>query len=129
MEHLEKDKFEKAVARMAELIGSDDRIKAGSAGVEFSTVIEVTDVGLKLYLEFTGSEVKAFVGEPPSPPMVELGMESHTFDGMFSGELDAMSAAMSGEMSFAGDAGPAMALQDLMDDFIRCYQQAKGEAQ
>ena len=126
---MDKTEFEKTLARLAELLASDERIKTGAAGVEFSCLFDITDVGLKLYLEFTGKEVKASVGEPPAPPMVELGMESGTFDGMFTGEIDAMSAAMSGDMSFSGDAGPAMALQDLMDDFIRCYKKAKEETQ
>ena len=92
--------------------------------MEFSCVFEVTDVDLKL--AFTGKEVKAGVGEPPAPPIVELGMESGTFDGMFSGEIDAMSAAMSGDMSLSGDAGPAMALQDLMDEFHPLLQAGEG---
>jgi putative sterol carrier protein len=126
---MDKAEFEKTLVRLAAILSADERIRAGAAGVEFSCVFEVTDVDLKLYLAFTGKEVKAAVGEPPAPPIVELGMESGTFDGMFSGEIDAMSAAMSGDMSFSGDAGPAMALQDLMDEFIRCYKQAKEQTQ
>ena len=124
---MDKVTFERTLARLAQLLSSDEKIRAGSAGVEFSAMFEVTDLGVKLYLGFTGKEVVAKVGEPPAPPTVELGMESGTFDAMFTGEIDAMSAAMSGDMSFSGDAGPAMALQDLMDEFIRCYKQAKGE--
>ncbi len=126
---MDKEAFEKTLVRLAALLNSDERIRAGAAGVEFSCLFEITDVGLKLHLTFTGTEVRAGVGEPPAPPMVELGMESGTFDGMFTGETDAMSAAMSGDMSFSGDVGPAMALQDLMDEFIRCYKQAKGQTQ
>ncbi len=126
---MDKAQFEKTLVRLAALLSADEKIRAGAAGVEFSCLFEVTDVELKLYLIFTGKDVKAGVGEPPAPAMIELGMESGTFDGLFSGEIDAMSAAMSGEMSFSGDAGPAMALQDLMDEFIRCYKQAKEQAQ
>jgi putative sterol carrier protein len=126
---MDKAEFGKTLVRMAQLLSVDDRIRAGAAGSQFSCVFEITDAELKLYLEFTGSEVKALVGEPPSPPTVELAMESPTFHGLFTGEIDAMSAAMSGDMSFAGDAGPAMAIQDLMDEFIRCYLQAREEIQ
>jgi len=124
---MDKVTFEKTLARLAQLLSSDEKIRAGAAGVEFSAMFEVTDLGVKLYLGFTGKEVVAKVGEPPAPPTVELGMESGTFDSMFTGEIDAMSAAMSGDMSFSGDAGPAMALQDLMEEFVRCYKQAKSE--
>lgn len=126
---MDKSKLERTMTRLAALLSADAKIKAGAAGVEFSCLFEITDVDLKLYLVFDGNDVKATVGEPPAPAMVELAMESTTFDGMFTGEIDAMSAAMSGDMSFSGDAGPAMALQDLMDEFIRCYTQAKGEMQ
>lgn len=126
---MDKESFRKTLARTAELISADAKIRAGAAGVQFSVLFEVTDLDLKFFMDFGGSEVKASVGEVPTPPMVELGMESGTFDAIFTGELDAMSAAMSGDMSFSGDAGPAMALQDLMDEFIRVYKQAKGEVQ
>ncbi len=57
--------------------------------------------------------------------MVFLEMDSEVFDGMFTGEVDGASAAMSGAMTFSGDMSAAMGLQVLQDDMGRVYLASK----
>jgi autoinducer 2 (AI-2) kinase len=52
-------------------------------------------------------------------------MPADVLDGMFTGTLDAMQAAASGRISFAGDAMKAMTLQEIQGDLARCYQAAR----
>jgi len=87
---------------------------------------EIPDLDFLFYTSFVDGKVTAGVGEADPEAMVVLEMDSETFDGMMTGEIDGASAAMSGDMTFSGDMSAAMGLQALQDDLSRIYLEAKG---
>jgi putative sterol carrier protein len=90
--------------------------------VEFET----EDLDFFFYTHFEDGDFSGGIGEYPGEAMVELCLSSEVFDGMFNGELDATTAAMSGDLAFGGDISAAMALQSLQDDLNRLYLAAGG---
>jgi putative sterol carrier protein len=118
--------MEKTIARWLELIAEDDTIKEGSEGYDVYVEFEIEDLDFFFYIHFDDGDFSGGVGEFPDEAMVELCMSSEVFDGMFSGELDATTAAMSGDLAFAGDVSAAMGLQILQKNLNRLYLEARG---
>lgn len=119
--------MERVIARWLELLAEDEAIREGCEGYDVSVEFEVEDLDLFFYTHFVDGRVSCGMGEFPGEAMVELCMSSEVFDGMFSGELDATTAAMSGDLAFSGDVSAAMGLQSLEDDLNRLYVVARGE--
>lgn len=117
----------RVISRWLELLSEDEAIRAGCTGYDVSVEFEMEDLDLFFYTHFQDGEPSGGVGEFHGEAMVELCMSSEVFDGMFSGELDATSAAMSGELAFSGDVSAAMGLQTMQDDLNRLYLVAKEE--
>ncbi|HOB87036.1 MAG TPA: SCP2 sterol-binding domain-containing protein [Bacillota bacterium] len=115
----------KVLQKLIDLAKEDQSIKEGAAGTELTVSFELMDLDLVFNLSFIDGQVDGFIGEPEEEPMVTLSMDSEVLDSIFSGEMDAASAAMSGDLSFSGDVGNAMGLQILMNDFVRLYQEAR----
>jgi putative sterol carrier protein len=120
--------MEEVIARWLGLIPSDQAIKEGCEGYDVSVEFEVEDLDFFFYIHFQDGDFSGGIGEFPGEAMVELCMSSEVFDGMFSGELDATTAAMSGDLAFAGDVSAAMGLQVLQEDLNRLYLAARGES-
>jgi putative sterol carrier protein len=120
--------MEEVIARWLGLIPSDQAIKEGCEGYEVSVEFEVEDLDFFFHIHFQDGDLSGGIGEFPGEAMVELCMSSEVFDGMFSGELDATTAAMSGDLAFAGDVSAAMGLQVLQEDLNRLYLVARGES-
>jgi len=120
--------MEKVIARWIELIPADDAVREGSEGYDVSVEFEIEDLDFFFYIHFQDGSFAGGIGKFPGEVMVELCLSSEVFDGMFSGELDATTAAMSGDLAFAGDVSAAMGLQTLQDDLNRVYLAARGES-
>jgi putative sterol carrier protein len=120
--------MEEVIARWLGLIPSDQAIKEGCEGYDVSVEFEVEDLDFFFHIHFQDGDFSGGIGEFPGEAMVELCMSSEVFDGMFSGELDATTAAMSGDLAFAGDVSAAMGLQVLQEDLNRLYLAARGES-
>ncbi len=120
--------MEKVIARWLGLIPADEAIKERCGGYDVSVEFEVEDLDFFFYIHFQDGDFSGGIGEFPGEAMVELCMSSEVFDGMFSGELDATTAAMSGDLAFAGDVSAAMGLQVLQEDLNRLYLAARGES-
>jgi putative sterol carrier protein len=120
------DAMEEVIVRWLELIGEDDTVKEGSEGYDVSVEFEIEDLDFFFHIHFEDGDFSGGIGEFPDEAMVELCLSSEVFDGMFSGELDATTAAMSGDLAFAGDVSAAMGLQILQDDLNRLYVEARG---
>ncbi|HUW96349.1 MAG TPA: SCP2 sterol-binding domain-containing protein [Anaerolineae bacterium] len=120
------EEMENVIARWLELIPGDSEISEGSKGYDVSVEFEVEDLDFFFYIHFKDGDFSGGIGEFPGEAMVELCLSSEVFDGMFSGELDATTAAMSGDLAFAGDVSAAMGLQSLQDDLNRLYLAARG---
>jgi putative sterol carrier protein len=58
---------------------------------------------------------------------VRLETSSGVLDGMFTGRVNAMMAAMTGKLRFRGDTLQAMSLQQVQDDLQRLYSNARAE--
>ena len=120
--------MEEVIARWLDLIPGDEAIKEGCKGYDVSVEFEVEDLDFFFHTHFRDGSFSGGIGEFPGEAMVELCMSSAVFDGMFSSELDATTAAMSGDLAFAGDVSAAMGLQSLQEDLNRLYLVARGEA-
>jgi putative sterol carrier protein len=60
-------------------------------------------VALQFYMCFHDGRVTGDLGPPPSAAEVCLETEADVLDGMFSGRVNAMRAAMTGKLRFGGD--------------------------
>jgi len=116
------------IARWLGLIPTDENISEGSVGYDVSVEFEIEDLDTFFYIHFQDGSFSGGMGKYPGEAMVELCLTSEVFDGMFSGELDATTAAMSGDLAFAGDVSAAMGLQSLQDDLNRLYVAARGDS-
>ncbi len=120
-----KEEAVKVCERMLALLKKDPTIKEGCKGLDLTVTFELTDCEVALNLSFKDGVVDGSVGAPDEGSAVRLSMDSGVFDGMFTGEVDATSAAMSGDLAFSGDVSTAMSMQGLMGDFGRIYAEAK----
>ena len=116
-----KEEMEAVVKRFIDAMSTDEAIIKRSKGLKCTLGFEIPDLGLNFHTDFLDGVVSGGIGEADPPSMVFLEMDSEIFDGMFTGEVDGASAAMSGQMSFSGDMSAAMGLQVLQDDMSRVY--------
>ena len=120
-----KEEMEVVVRRFIENMSKDEAIIKRSKGLKVTLGFEIPDVNLSFHTDFLDGVVSGGIGEADPPSMVFLEMDSEIFDGMFTGEVDGASAAMSGAMTFSGDMSAAMGLQVLQDDMSRVYLASK----
>jgi len=113
------------IARFLAGCAKDPALAEFARGRQLSVVYKLTDPDLEFYTIFAGGEVQTGQGKPPMGPDLTLQMTAEIFDGVMSGEINAVSAAMSGRMSFSGDTMKAMAAQRIQKDLIRLYSAAK----
>ncbi len=120
--------MERVISRWLDLLKEDEAVKEGCKGYDVSVDFEMEDLDSLFHIHFLDGVFSGGLGKFPGEAMVELSMSSEVFDGMFSGELDATSAAMSGELAFSGDVAAAMGLQSLQEDLNRVYLVAREES-
>ncbi|MCL4560337.1 MAG: SCP2 sterol-binding domain-containing protein [Chloroflexi bacterium] len=120
-----KEDMAKVITLWIEKMKADPSIARRCKGVNVTMGYEITDLDFAFHTDFIDGVVDGGLGEADPPSKVFLEMESATFDGMMTGEVDAASAAMSGEMSFSGDMSAAMGLQALQEDLTRMYLEAR----
>jgi autoinducer 2 (AI-2) kinase len=119
-EHLRRllDEFAKRIA-------IDASMRQRSKATQVTLYFHLNDFALDLTISLDNGTVSAHGDAPKGDPEVELRMPASVFDGIFAGRLSAMQEAMAGRMSFTGDAGKAMALQELQSDLVRLYREAR----
>jgi len=108
--------FERFCAAMSE----DVAVKKFAEDQDVTLAFNAPDIGMEFYISMKKGVVDAGLGEKNGD--VQLAMSAFTLDGMFNGTVDAMNAAMNGEISFMGDAGKAMTIQHLQADMERLYK-------
>ena len=125
-ELLGEGEVEDVLRRFVELAVDDGALREFAAGRQVTTHYVLEDVGLAFHLGFHDGVVSGGLGEPPVPAEVRLVMDAAVLDGMFSGRINAAGAAMSGRISFDGDARLAMTIQRVQKDLTRLYREARG---
>jgi autoinducer 2 (AI-2) kinase len=108
-------------------VASDPSIARFARDKRVTLRFTLTDLGSVFHLGLADGLVRAALGDPPLRADVEIGMRAAVLDGMFTGALNPMEAAMGGRLSFSGDAVRAMTLRDLQADLSRLYQAARAE--
>lgn len=84
------------------------------------------DLDLAFWLRLR-SGIEGALGAPDGRSEVELTMPADVLDGMFTGRVNPMQAAMEGRLSFTGDAAKAMTLQQIQPALSRHYCAARDE--
>jgi autoinducer 2 (AI-2) kinase len=115
--HAILERFVAATARDAEL----DRFAADR---DVTLHFQLTDLGQSFWLRLRGG-ISGALGAPDSKPEVDLKLRADVLDGMFTGRVNPMQAAMNGRLSFTGDAAKAMTLQQIQPALARHYRAAR----
>ena len=121
-----RDHMQKIIKSFTSRIGVDAELKNFAADKDVVMLFMMTDLGLPFYLLFREGEVRAEPVEPEEADVV-LKMKADILDGMFTGRVSGMDAAMSGKLSFSGDTAKAMTFQQIQKDMMRLYQEARAE--
>ena len=88
----------------------------------------LTDLGDAFWFRLRDGEVRSALGNPDAEPDVELRLATDVLDGMFTGRVNGMQAAMEGRLSFSGDTAKAMSLQEFQADLSHLYREARSTA-
>lgn len=122
------EEMERVLHGFVELAQHDSALRKFAEGRNVTTHYVLTDLGLDFYLGFQDGVVTGSVSEPPAPAEVRLEMEAAVLDAMFTGRINPARAAMSGRISFDGDARRAMTVQRIQEDLVRLYGDARRAA-
>ncbi len=106
-------------------IARDDRLRAFAGDQDVTLHFRMPDAGRELWFRLRHGEVSSGLGAPEGRPEVVLRLGADVLDGMFTGRVNPMEKAMSGGLSFTGDAAKAMTLQHVQADLRRLYQAAR----
>ena len=111
----------------AEKAARDPALQAFSRRRRMTMHYVLEDIDVEFHIGFHDGEVSCQLGPPQSEAQVRLTATGETFDRMLTGRTNAMRAAMTGKVSFEGDARQAMAMQSIQDVMIRLYTEARRE--
>ncbi len=90
---------------------------------------QIADEGLNFFLSFVGGVLKAGLGVPTEPADLAIKTKSETFDGVMSGAINGLNAALSGKFEYSGEPIKVIALQGIMNDLMRLYTRAKSKGE
>jgi ketol-acid reductoisomerase len=125
LEPLDESEMGDVLRGFVALAVEDGALKEFAAGRRVTTHYVLEDVGTAFYLGFRDGVVSGGLGEPPVRAEVRLTLGADVLDGMFTGRINAATAAMSGKISFNGDARLAMTVQRVQKDLTRLYREAR----
>jgi autoinducer 2 (AI-2) kinase len=120
--------MERVIDAFLEDLRADPAVAAFASGRDVTLHFTLPDLGIQFYFQLRDGGVRAERCAPEEPAEVSLWMRSAILDGMFLGSLNAMEAAMRGDISFSGDAAKAMTLQHLQPELQRLYAAARERA-
>jgi autoinducer 2 (AI-2) kinase len=120
--------MQRLLGAFVERVKEDEALRVFAADKDVTLRFTLGDLGLAFYFRLRRGAVSADLGEPDTPADVELKMRAEIFDGMFTGRVNGMQAATSGQLSFSGDTVKAMTLQHIQGDLSRLYQAARAAA-
>ncbi|HCS27450.1 MAG TPA: hypothetical protein DIW43_08340 [Spongiibacteraceae bacterium] len=114
------DKMSAILAAFCERMASDDKVAAFSEDKDVCLAFTAPDIGVSFYFGLYGGKVESALGENDKAEVM-LTMRAEILNGMFSGSIDTMKAAMNGDIAFVGDAAKAMTINQLSRDMKRLY--------
>ena len=120
--------MEKVLRGFVTRIANDPALADFAQGQQVTMLFTLSDTAQEFYMRFADGKVIADLGPPPLDPDVRLKMKAEVLDGMFTGRINAMRAAMGGKLSFSGDTKLAMGFQRIQGDLGRLYTEARDEA-
>src|SRR5262249_31810854 len=120
------DTMHRILERFVSRTVADETLQRFAAGRDVTLHSPLTDRGLAFWLRLRGA-ASGGLGAPDARPEVDLKLRADVLDGMFTGRVNPMQAAMNGRLSFTGDAAKAMTLQQLQPDLARHYRAAREE--
>jgi ketol-acid reductoisomerase len=103
----------------------DPALNAFAKDNQMTIHYQLNDAELQFYMTFHDGRVSSSLGAPPSEAEVHLAMKADLLDAMLTGRINAMRAAMSGKLAFSGDTRLAVAQQQIQNDLIRIYRDAR----
>jgi autoinducer 2 (AI-2) kinase len=103
---------------------ADDSLQRAAQGRDVTLHFTLTDLDLAFWLRLRET-LSGSLGSPDGRPEVDLRLRADVLDGMFTGRVNPMQAAMQGRLSFTGDAAKAMTLQHLQADLARTYRASR----
>lgn len=106
---------------------NDSALQDFANGQDFTTHYVLSNPEIGFHIRFCNGQVTGNLGPPPAPAEVSLKMKAEILDGMLTGRINPMRAAMGGKLSFSGDMRLAMGMQRIQADLSRLYQQARTE--
>jgi len=121
------EEMQSVLAKWLDKLKKDPKIAKAAEDLDVSIAFKIDDYNLQVHAEFLHGQIGGGLGEADPPSMVLITMGNETFDGLWTGEVDAEAAAMSGEMGFSGEMNAAMGLQALYEDLARLYIESKTE--
>jgi ketol-acid reductoisomerase len=124
---LNESQREEVLRRFLARAADDPALQEFGREREMTTHYVLHEPELEFYIHFQHAQVTCGLGPPPSPAEVRLETKAEVLDGMFTGRINAMRAAMTGRLSFGGDAKLAITIQKIQDDLCRLYVEARDE--
>lgn len=124
---LSADDIERVLHSFVKLATHDSALQGFAEGRSVVTHYVLSDLDLEFYLGFQDGVVTGGVGKPPASAEVQLEMKAYVLDAMFTNRINPARAAMSGRISFAGEARRAMTVQRIQEDLVRLYRHARRE--
>jgi putative sterol carrier protein len=120
-------RLEQVLDRFLLLAASDLALQEYSQDRELTTHYVLSDAGLDFTMRFAHGQVVTALGPPDEPAEVRLETTAAVLDGMFTGSINALRAAMTGRLTFSGETRLAVGIQQIQDDLKRLYSQARQE--
>lgn len=127
-EPLSKGDMARVLESFVKIAASDSSLQRFAEGRSVTTHYVLTDMDVQFYVGFQDGAVTGAVAEPPAPAEVQLTMEARVLDAVFMDQINPARAAMSGKITFDGDARRAMTVQRVQKDLSRLYQEARHRA-
>jgi len=115
----------RVVEAFLEDLSRDPALARFAADQDVTLHFTIPDAGLEFHFALQHGRVSAAPTAPAETASVSLRMSGATLDGMLTGSLNAMEAAMQGDIAFTGDTAKAMTLQQLQSDLQRLYTAAR----
>jgi len=119
------DQMEAVLQRFLADVAADPALSAFSRERAMTIHFVLKDLGLAFYTRFEGGRVEAGLGAPDGPAQLRLEADAAVLDGVLSGRINAVRAAMTGKLAFSGEARQAMGMQQIQGDLSRLYVAAR----